>query len=394
MVTLVTWSGTLSVGPHPAPATKGAPAKTAVSDRPDRFVGVDLHKFTITMVCVDGTRKVVARRRMSNRDTLEIVEFLQSLGPLELTVEATASYDWFVRLVEPYALRVVLAHPGKLRVIAESTRKSDNLDARLLAEMLAMGHIPEAYRPTPRQREHRILVRHRQYLQRKITGAKNKIRRLLSNHNLDRDDLFTKAGQAALANMNLPDSDRFCVDQLVAQWKGFRQQLLATNQQLKAFAESGPREEREDRCLLGSVPGVGVVTTDVILAELAVLVAQAGLGVRRIRTGPTRIGRQTPEPAHRKDRLSVIAVRDGAGRLATGEAFDTLEADLRTAQRPDRRQEVRDRHRPQIAGGLLQRPEKPQGILRDSHHSRSRITLVHHIRRSTERDRRPPGSPQ
>jgi transposase len=242
---------------------------TAVSDRPDRFVGVDLHKFTITMVCVDGTRKVVARRRMSNRDTLEIVEFLQSLGPLELTVEATASYDWFVRLVEPYALRVVLAHPGKLRVIAESTRKSDNLDARLLAEMLAMGHIPEAYRPTPRQREHRILVRHRQYLQRKITGAKNKIRRLLSNHNLDRDDLFTKAGQAALANMNLPDSDRFCVDQLVAQWKGFRQQLLATNQQLKAFAESGPREEREDRCLLGSVPGVGVVTTDVILAELA-----------------------------------------------------------------------------------------------------------------------------
>lgn len=96
---------------------------TAVSDRPDRFVGVDLHKFTITMVCVDGTRKVVARRRMSNRDTLEIVDFLQSLGPLELTVEATASYDWFVRLVEPCALRVVLAHPGKLRVIAESTRQ-------------------------------------------------------------------------------------------------------------------------------------------------------------------------------------------------------------------------------------------------------------------------------
>lgn len=241
----------------------------AISDRPDRFVGVDLHKFTITLVCVDGMRKVVARRRLSNQDTLEIVSFLTSLGPLELTVEATASYEWFVRLVEPYARRVVLAHPGKLRVIAESTRKSDNLDARLLAEMLALGHIPESYRPTPRQREHRLLVRQRQYLQRKITGAKNKIRRLLSNHNLDREDLFTKAGQAALANMSLPGSDRFCVDQLVAQWKGFLQQLRETNRQLSLFAESGTQEEREDRCLLGSVPGVGVVTTDVILAELA-----------------------------------------------------------------------------------------------------------------------------
>ena len=240
----------------------------AISDRPCRFVGVDLHKLTITIVCVDGTRKVVARRRFSNLDSSAIVAFLRSHAPLELTVEATASYEWFVQLVEPYARRVVLAHPGKLRVIAESTRKSDNLDAKLLAEMLALGHIPEAYRPTPRQREYRLLVRQRQDVQRKITGAKNKIRRLLSNHNLDRDNLFTKAGQAALAGMNLPASDRFCIDQLIAQWKWLRQQLLAMNQHLGIFAESGPAEEREDRRLLMSVPGVGVITSDVLLAEL------------------------------------------------------------------------------------------------------------------------------
>ena len=33
-------------------------------------------------------------------------------------VEATASYEWFVQWVEPAADRVVLAHPGKLRVLA------------------------------------------------------------------------------------------------------------------------------------------------------------------------------------------------------------------------------------------------------------------------------------
>jgi hypothetical protein len=48
--------------------------------------------------------------------------------------------------------RLVLAHPKKLRVIAESKNKSDRLDAQVLAEFLALGMIPEAYRPTLRQR--------------------------------------------------------------------------------------------------------------------------------------------------------------------------------------------------------------------------------------------------
>ena len=242
---------------------------SAISDSACRYVGVDLHKQTITIAVVGRDRKLISRKRFSNLQTDVIVAYLKAFMPLELVVEATASYEWFVQLVEPQARRVVLAHPGKLRVIAESTRKSDNLDAKLLAEMLAAGHIPEAYRPTPRQREYRLLVRHRQYIQRKITGSKNRLRRLLSNYNLDRPDLFTKAGQAALVEMNISTSDRFCVDQMVAQWKWLRQQLLSTDKQIQAFAESGSLEEREDGRLLRTVPGVGVITSDVILAELA-----------------------------------------------------------------------------------------------------------------------------
>ena len=82
----------------------------------------------------------------------------------QLVVEATASYEWFVQLVEPTADRVVLAHPGHLRVIAQSKRKTDKLDAQTLAEFLALDQIPEAWRPTPRVRQHRTLVRHRQYV--------------------------------------------------------------------------------------------------------------------------------------------------------------------------------------------------------------------------------------
>lgn len=178
-----------------------------------RFVGVDLHKQTITVVVVDAARKLLVRKRFSNLMSDQIVAFLKSLGEFQLTVEATASYEWFVQLVEPLAQRIVLAHPGKLRVIAVRTRKSDKLDAKVLAEMLALDQIPASYRPTPRQRDHRKLV-----WQRKITGVRNKLRRILSNDNLDRRDLFTKAGQEWLKTAAVSDIDRFCLDQLVEEW--------------------------------------------------------------------------------------------------------------------------------------------------------------------------------
>jgi transposase len=233
------------------------------------FAGVDLHKKTITVVVVDASRNPVRRQRFSNHQTANMADFFRQLGPFELTVEATASYEWFVELVEPLASRVLLAHPGKLRIIAESTRKTDNLDAKVLAEMLALGQIPVSYRPTPRQREHRLYVRHRVFLQRKITGVRNKIRRLLSNHNLDRPDLFTGEGMGFLAELNLGAADRFCVNQLVAQWEFFRTQLRQVDRQLLRFAAEGPLQEYADRQRLRTVPGVGIVTSDVILAELA-----------------------------------------------------------------------------------------------------------------------------
>ena len=84
-----------------------------------KFVGVDLHKQTITMCVVDAALNVLVRRRFGNRPTEPIVQFLASLADFTIVCEATASYEWFVQLVEPLAQQVVLAHPGRLRVIAE-----------------------------------------------------------------------------------------------------------------------------------------------------------------------------------------------------------------------------------------------------------------------------------
>ena len=78
------------------------------------FVGVDLHKKTIS-VCVmiqAGTaRQVAARRRFACADADQIYEFFAGLGSFEVVIEATASYEWFVRLIEPLADRACWRTP-------------------------------------------------------------------------------------------------------------------------------------------------------------------------------------------------------------------------------------------------------------------------------------------
>lgn len=232
------------------------------------FIGIDLHKQTISICIVNKGRKVLEQCKMACADEEALRQFFAAQPHFQLTVEATASYEWFVKLVEPWADRIVLAHPKKLRIIAESTRKSDRIDARVLAEFLALDMIPEAYRPTPRQREHRVLVRQRVHVQRRIAAAKNKIRRILSNYNADRPDLFTRDGQEYLAEFEVSAADRFTLDQLTEQYRLFQKHVVAADKMLRKFAATAPAAEAEARAVLDTIPGVGPLTIDVVLSEL------------------------------------------------------------------------------------------------------------------------------
>lgn len=232
------------------------------------YVGIDLHKKTITVCVVNQQRQVLKQQTFLCCQPETIRAFFADLGPFQAVVEATASYEWLWQLLEPLAQRLVLAHPKKLRIIAESTRKSDKLDAKVLAEFLALDMIPQAYRPTPRQRQHRILVRQRWYLRRQTTSVKNKIRRILSNYNADRKDLFHDEGLEFLASVKVSPADRLVLNQLRALWECLEDQRLALDKALVAFAKKARAVEAEARAVLESIPGIGVVTVDIVLSEV------------------------------------------------------------------------------------------------------------------------------
>jgi transposase len=102
-------------------------------------------------------------------------------------------YDWIGEVAE----EVVLAHPLKVRAIAEARIKNDKLDPEMLAHLLRADLILQAYAPSKEVRVIKRVLRQRMFLVRLRTMVKNRLRALLSQHGISPppvSDLFGKKG--------------------------------------------------------------------------------------------------------------------------------------------------------------------------------------------------------
>jgi len=72
---------------------------------------------------------------------------------------------------------------------------------------------------------------------------RNKIRRILSDHHADCEDLFSTAGTGYLKQVAVSGSHHFVLDQLLASWLAHHAQLEHTNRKLRLFARTAPLRE-------------------------------------------------------------------------------------------------------------------------------------------------------
>ena len=78
-------------------------------------------------------------RRVQVRTTAELTEILEGLPDrFEVCYEASCGYGHFYDLLRPLAARVLVAHPGQLRLIYRSKNKNDRQDAERLAKQAAV----------------------------------------------------------------------------------------------------------------------------------------------------------------------------------------------------------------------------------------------------------------
>jgi transposase len=110
------------------------------------YVGLDVYDKR-TAICVLGEPGQIVRRAQV-RTIDEIMRTLETLpGHFEVCYEASCGYGHYHDTLRPIAARVVVAHPGRLRLILRSKDKNDRKHAERLAKLLYLGEAPAVHVP-------------------------------------------------------------------------------------------------------------------------------------------------------------------------------------------------------------------------------------------------------
>src|SRR3954452_22997159 len=320
-----------------------------------RSIGIDVHRDFCEVAIAEGGSVRTAGRVASEPEALALLA--RSLGPdEEVAIEATANAVAIARIIEPHVRRVVLANPKAVREKARRA-KTDRIDAKLLARLLAVGFLDEVWTPDDRTQTRRRLITRRCALVRARTRAKNQVHAVLARNLLGRPpvtDLFGGKGRAWLAAqiVGLPLEEGLSGEGSLRQGDLLAGGLEQLDLILGADALSDP-----DALRLMTIPGVSVVTAIALLAAIGdigrfatprQLVADPGTGsagpsVRhpagQARTDQQAGRRRGPRPARRGGLADDPQPRPAA-RLPRAHRRATRQQDR---DRRDRTQARRDR---------------------------------------------------
>jgi transposase len=227
-------------------------------------VGLDIHTKHISICVLNETGQCIHRSRVRSIDQMvTVLEGLQDR--FEVCYEASCGYGHYHDLLSPLATRVLVAHPGQLRLIYRSKNKNDRNDAERLAKLLYLGEVPTVHVPSLNVRTWRELITCRSQVIAKRTRAKNSVRALLRGAGTSppaHPALWTKAGMAWLRKLELPTaSQQLRRDLLVEEIDSLTRQVRRIEQQLNRLAQQSPAVLR-----LRSIPGVGVRTAEAVAA--------------------------------------------------------------------------------------------------------------------------------
>jgi transposase len=228
------------------------------------YVGLDIHTKHISICVLSATGQVAHRSRV--RRIEEVLQILKSLPDrFEVCYEASCGYGHFHDLLQPLAARVLVAHPGQLRLIFRSKNKNDRNDAERLAKLLYLGETPTVHVPSLEVRTWRELINCRSQVIAKRTRAKNTVRALLRGAGIippKQPGLWTKKGLVWLRQLTLPTTSQQLrrdllleeIETLIRQVRRIEQQLNRQAQQTSAVAQ------------LRTIPGVGIRTAEAVAA--------------------------------------------------------------------------------------------------------------------------------
>src|SRR5882724_4822597 len=105
-----------------------------------KYIGMDIHKETISIAVMKGAGKLVMESIIETKAST-ILQFIQGVrGDLHVTFEEGTWAAWLYDLLKPHVTKLVVCDPRKNALMKEGN-KSDKIDARKLAELLRNGSL-------------------------------------------------------------------------------------------------------------------------------------------------------------------------------------------------------------------------------------------------------------
>ena len=230
------------------------------------YVGMDIHKRFSQVAILDESGEVLGQRRLTHTPAEELTNyFSQFPKDTQVIMEPTCGWNWLSDRISDLGLEVVLDHPLKVRLIAESRIKTDKVDAVALAQLHRTGFLPQAYLAPPEIRKLRDLFRCRCGLVRMRTALKLQIHALLDRlgifHNFS--DLFGKTGRTFLGNLELEFPYRENLDRQLRIIDLLTKEIKEMEKRITTQVRQDPQAKR-----LTTVPGIGFILAYLITTEI------------------------------------------------------------------------------------------------------------------------------
>jgi transposase len=229
-----------------------------------RAIGLDVHRDFCEVAIAEAGNVRSAGRIATRPDVLGA--FAQSLTTDDRVVLEVTGNAWEIaRIIEPHVRRVIVVSPSDTG-IRQARAKTDRLDARTLAKLLAAGSLDSVWMPDERTRVMRRRLARRDQLVAARTRAKNEnhailIRRLKGRPEVS--DLFGKAGRTWLGELELRIEERETLDSGLRQIDFLDSEVAAVDRVIAHDALNWPQARR-----LMSVPGVNLIAATSFLAAI------------------------------------------------------------------------------------------------------------------------------
>ncbi len=229
-----------------------------------RSIGLDIHRDFAEVAIAEGGELRSAGRIEMTPEALEL--FAESLGRSDQVALEVSGNAWEVaRIIRPHVAKLVAVSPADTGIRA-ARAKTDRLDARALAKLLAAGQLDGVWVPDERTRAMRRRLGRRAQLVRVRTKAKNEIHAALMRRLVPKpkvSDLFGLKGRRWLEAVELPAYERETVDGCLRQLD-FCDREIAEIEKVIAKEALASAEVRR----LMTIPGMNIITASAFMAAI------------------------------------------------------------------------------------------------------------------------------